>query len=416
MTSTIGIPIKLLNEAAGHIVTLEITSGEVYRGKLIEAEDNMNVQLKDITVTARDGRVAHLEQVYIRGSHVRYFIVPDMLRNAPMFRSRGTRGRGQRALRNAVEGSMRVLEKFGKEFGLARHDKAKTSETPQATFSHHNPTMEIHNPRRILALGAPESGVLSLLKDLTGSAPDLVSDTTAGLSHEWHLETKYYTAKLPIWIDEIPDVSEWRTEFTKPEAREVVSVLGAWIFCFKKPIAEKDVDTIKETLQAIADVIEKACGYGADQVCLAVAMPQSTTPYLEKSTEDWDELCMEYGFEFVDSEAKGKNEFGEEMGIKRVEDALKANEWDGGDGDKDLDFETDDFNEGLDAEEREMGMELFGMKNAVHGLDDDEEAQVEELEGLMRRMVAIKETSEGMSEADRKRFAAKAVNDLMKDL
>jgi len=44
------------------------------------AEDNMNVQLKDITVTARDGRVSHLEQVYIRGSHVRFFIVPDMLR------------------------------------------------------------------------------------------------------------------------------------------------------------------------------------------------------------------------------------------------------------------------------------------------------------------------------------------------
>lgn len=44
------------------------------------AEDNMNVQLRDIQVTARDGRVSHLDQVYIRGSHVRYFIVPDMLR------------------------------------------------------------------------------------------------------------------------------------------------------------------------------------------------------------------------------------------------------------------------------------------------------------------------------------------------
>ena len=44
------------------------------------AFSNMNVQLKDITVTSRDGRVSHLEQVYIRGSHVRYFIVPDMLR------------------------------------------------------------------------------------------------------------------------------------------------------------------------------------------------------------------------------------------------------------------------------------------------------------------------------------------------
>ena len=36
MTSTIGIPIKLLNEAQGHIVTLEITSGQTYRGKLLE--------------------------------------------------------------------------------------------------------------------------------------------------------------------------------------------------------------------------------------------------------------------------------------------------------------------------------------------------------------------------------------------
>ncbi|KAI2049923.1 small nuclear ribonucleoprotein Sm D3 [Ophidiomyces ophidiicola] len=36
LTSTIGIPIKLLNEAQGHVVTLEITSGQVYRGKLLE--------------------------------------------------------------------------------------------------------------------------------------------------------------------------------------------------------------------------------------------------------------------------------------------------------------------------------------------------------------------------------------------
>lgn len=54
----------------------------------------MNVQLRDITVTARDGRVSHLDQVYIRGSHVRFFIVPDMLRNAPMFKQRTSKGRG----------------------------------------------------------------------------------------------------------------------------------------------------------------------------------------------------------------------------------------------------------------------------------------------------------------------------------
>ncbi|KAK9236868.1 hypothetical protein V1525DRAFT_405603 [Lipomyces kononenkoae] len=91
---SIGIPIKLLNESQGHIVTLELTSGQTYRGKLIEVEDNMNCQLRDITVTARDGRVSHLDQVYIRGSHVRFFIVPDMLRNAPMFKSKTLKGKG----------------------------------------------------------------------------------------------------------------------------------------------------------------------------------------------------------------------------------------------------------------------------------------------------------------------------------
>jgi hypothetical protein len=48
------------------------------------AEDNLNIALKEITVTQRDGRVSQLDQVYIRGSMIRFFIVPDMLQNAPM--------------------------------------------------------------------------------------------------------------------------------------------------------------------------------------------------------------------------------------------------------------------------------------------------------------------------------------------
>lgn len=49
------------------------------------AEDNMNVQMENINVTQRDGRVTHLDRVYIRGSHVRLFIVPDMLRYVERF-------------------------------------------------------------------------------------------------------------------------------------------------------------------------------------------------------------------------------------------------------------------------------------------------------------------------------------------
>eukprot|EP01100_Stratorugosa_tubuloviscum_P008561 TRINITY_DN356_c0_g2_i1.p1 TRINITY_DN356_c0_g2~~TRINITY_DN356_c0_g2_i1.p1 ORF type:complete len:119 (-),score=55.58 TRINITY_DN356_c0_g2_i1:214-570(-) len=82
---SIGVPIKVLHEAEHHIITVELKNGEVYRGQLQEAEDNMNCQITNVTLTGRDGRVSNLENVYIRGSQIRFIILPDMLKNAPMF-------------------------------------------------------------------------------------------------------------------------------------------------------------------------------------------------------------------------------------------------------------------------------------------------------------------------------------------
>lgn len=52
---SIGVPIKVLHEAEGHIVTCETNTGEVYRGKLIEAEDNMNCQVSLASQGWREG-------------------------------------------------------------------------------------------------------------------------------------------------------------------------------------------------------------------------------------------------------------------------------------------------------------------------------------------------------------------------
>merc|ERR1711990_1239400 len=92
---SIGIPIKLLHEAEGHTITCEAKSGEVYRGQLLEAEDNMNCYIGSVTMTARDGRTSKLEQVAIRGSQVRFMILPDMLKNAPMFKRADKTGSGR---------------------------------------------------------------------------------------------------------------------------------------------------------------------------------------------------------------------------------------------------------------------------------------------------------------------------------
>merc|ERR1712093_157493 len=94
MSNSLGIPVKLLHEGIGHTVTCELKTGEMYRGHLMNCEDNMNAMLEGVTVTGRDGKVTNLEQVCLRGSQIRYFILPDMLRHAPMFKKKG-RGAGR---------------------------------------------------------------------------------------------------------------------------------------------------------------------------------------------------------------------------------------------------------------------------------------------------------------------------------
>ncbi|CAH1431754.1 unnamed protein product [Lactuca virosa] len=56
-----------------------------------------NTQNPDIVGCAhfQDGKVAQLEHVFIRGSKVRFMIIPDMLKNAPMFKRLEARIKGK---------------------------------------------------------------------------------------------------------------------------------------------------------------------------------------------------------------------------------------------------------------------------------------------------------------------------------
>ncbi len=86
MSGEQGVPITLFHEAEGHIVTVELKTGTIYRGKLSEAEDTMNCMLKEVVMTAKDGRSTRMEEVYIRGGHVKLIILPDLLKNAPILK------------------------------------------------------------------------------------------------------------------------------------------------------------------------------------------------------------------------------------------------------------------------------------------------------------------------------------------
>lgn len=78
-----GIPFKILNEAVGTVVTLELDSGDVFTGQLKSVENTMNVQLTDVKKTSSKGKVSEAKAVYLRGSNVVFFQLPDALMTSP---------------------------------------------------------------------------------------------------------------------------------------------------------------------------------------------------------------------------------------------------------------------------------------------------------------------------------------------
>lgn len=66
---------------------------------------------------------------------------------------------------------------------------------------------------------------------------------------------------------------------------------------------------IQSTLEGISKVVKLHGGYGWDGAAIALSTVQQTVPHLPHDFEEWDELCRSYGFEYVDGESQGRNEY-----------------------------------------------------------------------------------------------------------
>ena len=74
----VGIPTILLHDGEGTIVSIEMKTGETYRGLLDETEDNMNCVMKDAVRTDINGNTTQVEQIYLRGSQILFIVFPDI--------------------------------------------------------------------------------------------------------------------------------------------------------------------------------------------------------------------------------------------------------------------------------------------------------------------------------------------------
>ena len=85
-THSVGIPVVLLHECEALIITVELTNGEVCRGRLTKAEDCFNLHMNDCTLTTPDAaKDRAVDKLFIRGDRVKLILCPPVLQNIPIF-------------------------------------------------------------------------------------------------------------------------------------------------------------------------------------------------------------------------------------------------------------------------------------------------------------------------------------------
>ncbi|MCO5584388.1 hypothetical protein L7F22_038314 [Adiantum nelumboides] len=99
------LPLSLLKTAQGHPMLVELKNGETYNGHLVNCDTWMNIHLREVICTSKDGdRFWRMPECYIRGNTIKYLRVPDevidkvqeeSVRRSDRKPPVGTRGRGR---------------------------------------------------------------------------------------------------------------------------------------------------------------------------------------------------------------------------------------------------------------------------------------------------------------------------------
>ncbi|CAH2065026.1 unnamed protein product, partial [Iphiclides podalirius] len=134
------LPLSLLRTAQNHPMLVELKNGETYNGHLVSCDNWMNINLREVICTSRDGdKFWRMPECYIRGSTIKYLRIPDevidMVKEETQVKARGRsevskgRGGGQN-MRTGRGGSRGAFGNRGRPAPLSRGG-GNTGRNPQ---------------------------------------------------------------------------------------------------------------------------------------------------------------------------------------------------------------------------------------------------------------------------------------------
>mmetsp|Transcript_2072 Transcript_2072/g.5559 ORF Transcript_2072/g.5559 Transcript_2072/m.5559 type:complete len:155 (+) Transcript_2072:225-689(+) len=99
------LPLGLLRGAQNNSILVELKSGETYNGTLNAIDSWMNMSLKDVVCTSKDGdQFWKIAEVYVRGNTIKSIRVPDAVVGA-LEHQRAKRSAYAAGAESAVTGS-----------------------------------------------------------------------------------------------------------------------------------------------------------------------------------------------------------------------------------------------------------------------------------------------------------------------
>lgn len=188
-------------------------------------------------------------------------------------------------------------------------------------------------PNNVLVLGSPKSGKIRIAQYLSGDygTETISPESHSGLVYSCDLTTRYFKLSVNLLIEEFPDerssdndpvqcLETWFSEFSTPEFQELRDALDGVVYTVAmEGLHSGSVEAQLDVLGRIKTLLDD------DAFVVVVGCADSDVP--DHTADQYEDLAISSGFEFVNLQKSGTNEYMEKQGKERLLEIFHTHLW-----------------------------------------------------------------------------------------
>lgn len=266
-------------------------------------------------------------------------------------------------------------------------------------------------PNYVLVLGPQKSGKVRLAQYITGDygTDTILNASHSGLIYNCDLNTKYFSLNVSILIEEFPEnradakqdvvqyLNSWFEEFSSEEFLELRKALDGVVYTI--PMDKFESKCLEEQLDVVAKIKDLI-----DEDSFFVVAGSATGEIDPWTVEEIEDQVISNGFEFVNLQDSGTNEFLEKVGRDRLMEIFQSHMWT--DMDKIVQSQEKYVNHKRD--------KIAGMTKGLLEMENQDKPERDiDLERILQKLRIDKEKVDALKEHEKREFVDKLVEEYL---